>query len=480
MLKKVFYVARREFASTVLSKGFILGVVMTPLILLVVAAAVVLTQSQPAPQVRGHIAVIDRTEQVAPHIVQRFSAEALDIEREDLKRRANQHIGEAADRMGLDESQREMARGLAGGVVRNGMKSTESLVPLILPADTDADEAREALATANPRAPRADLAAADQRIGVVVIGPEALNRTEEGRYGGYEMYIAPRLDFQVQERITRQIGDAIINARVASEPGLAGAGLDAQTVRNMVERPRPRTAVWTAEGERQSVGELAMILPAAFMLLLMVSVFTAGQYLLTSTIEEKSSRVMEVLLSAVSPMELMTGKILGQMCVGLMILLVYSGLGIGSLVIFSIEHLVNPLNLVYLFAFFLVAFFLIAAMMAAVGSAVNDLREAQTLMMPIMAAMIVPWLLWLPISRNPNSTFATVLSFTPGVNPFVMVIRLAGAEPVPGWQIAGALLVAVISVIVAAWAAAKIFRVGALMHGKPPNLPTLIRWVRMA
>jgi len=189
---------------------------------------------------------------------------------------------------------------------------------------------------------------------------------------------------------------------------------------------------------------------------------------------------MEVLLSAVSPLELMVGKILGQMCVGLVILVVYSGMGIASLFAFALQHQLDPMMLVYLVVFFLIAFTTIASMMAAVGSAVNELREAQSLMTPLMLLIMLPWLLWMPISRAPNSMFATILSFVPGVNPFVMMLRLSGSEPPPAWQPPVAILVGLVTVVVCAWGASKVFRVGVLMYGKPPNFRTLLRWIRMA
>jgi ABC-2 type transport system permease protein len=130
--------------------------------------------------------------------------------------------------------------------------------------------------------------------------------------------------------------------------------------------------------------------------------------------------------------------------------------------------------------YFVIAYFTIASMMAAIGSAVSELREAQTLMTPVMTLMIIPWVLWLPISRAPNSLLAQILSFVPGPNPFVMVIRLCGSEPVPFWQIPASLAVGAAGAVFAAWSAAKIFRIGALMYGKPPNFRTLIKWVRMA
>jgi ABC-2 type transport system permease protein len=216
------------------------------------------------------------------------------------------------------------------------------------------------------------------------------------------------------------------------------------------------------------------------MFLLWISVFTCGQYLLSSTIEEKSNRVMEVLLSAVSPIQLMSGKILGQMCVGIAILCLYGGAGMFALVAFALLDVIDFMNLVYLGIYFVIAFSLIACVMAAVGSAVNDIREAQSLLGPIMIVLVIPMMLWMPILRNPNSMFAQVASFVPPIGPFVMVLRVAGSEKIPAWQIPATIVVGFISVGVFLWATAKIFRIGVLMYGKAPNLGTLIRWIRMA
>ena len=130
--------------------------------------------------------------------------------------------------------------------------------------------------------------------------------------------------------------------------------------------------------------------------------------------------------------------------------------------------------------FFLIAYVTVGALMAAVGSAVNDMREAQSLQGPVMITLIIPYMLWFPISRDPNSLFATIISFLPPVSPFVMMLRITSTEPPPTWQVLLSILVGLAGVYVAVWAAAKIFRIGLLMFGKPPNLITLIRWVRMA
>jgi ABC-type Na+ efflux pump permease subunit len=197
-------------------------------------------------------------------------------------------------------------------------------------------------------------------------------------------------------------------------------------------------------------------------------------------VEEKSTRVVELLLSAVSPIQLMAGKILGQMAVGLTLMVLYGALGITVLVAMSLLDLLSPSSLVYLFLFFFIAYFMIASTMAAIGSAVNDVREAQSLQGPFVIVLMVPYFLWLPISRDPNSTLSVVLSMIPPINPFVMVARIASTEPPPHWQVWLSLLIGAAAGLGMLWAAAKVFRIGLLMFGKPPNLRTLIRWVRMA
>jgi ABC-2 type transport system permease protein len=216
------------------------------------------------------------------------------------------------------------------------------------------------------------------------------------------------------------------------------------------------------------------------MLLLMVSIMTSGQYLMTSTVEEKSSRVVEVLLSAVSPLELMTGKILGEMAVGIAILVLYAGLGIATMFSFAVAGLLEWSLFVYLFVFYLISYFVIASMMAAIGSAVNEMREAQTLLMPLMVTIWIPWMLWLPITRNPNSAFSTAISFLPPINTFAMLLRMTSSTPPPVWQVWLTIAIGVGAVWAVLWFASKVFRVGLLMYGKPPNFATLVRWARMA
>jgi ABC-2 type transport system permease protein len=138
------------------------------------------------------------------------------------------------------------------------------------------------------------------------------------------------------------------------------------------------------------------------------------------------------------------------------------------------------MDIVYLFVFFFMAYFMIAALMAAVGSAVTDIREANTLVTPVMLIVMIPLFLWMPISQAPNGGIATTFSFLPPATPFVMILRLVADEPVPVWQIPVSIAWGYACVFGMIWLAAKIFRVGVLMYGKPPTPLQLIKWIRYA
>jgi ABC-2 type transport system permease protein len=313
------------------------------------------------------------------------------------------------------------------------------------------------------------------RLALVIVGDTAVQKTDpEGEFGTYEMFIRGKLDQRIISEIRNGVRSAIVDARIAA------TGLDRERIEELTHVARVRPVTVTEAGETKSYEGAQVFIPMGFMILLLVSVFTGGQYLMTSTIEEKSSRVVEILLSAVSPMQLMAGKILGQMVVGMLIIGLYAGMGISALVSFALLGLLEWHLLLYLILFYLISYFVVGSLMAAIGAAVNEPREAQSFMMPIMLIMMVPWMLWFPISRDPNSVFATIASFTPPINTFVMLMRMSSTTPPPWWQVWVSILIGVASVYAALWFAAKVFRVGLLLHGKPPNFRTLLRWVRQS
>jgi len=130
--------------------------------------------------------------------------------------------------------------------------------------------------------------------------------------------------------------------------------------------------------------------------------------------------------------------------------------------------------------FFLITYLVFGALMISIGAAVNQIQEAQSLMGPVMLLLLVPYLLSPMIGRAPNSTLAVTVSFLPPMNTMAMMARMASDSPPPEWQVWLTVVVGFAGACAAVWFAGKVFKVGLLMHGKPPNVATLIRWARQA
>ena len=461
-MSRVLQIARREFVSTVCTKGFIIGIAVMPAILLAVIVLFPLLLNEKAPKVDGSLAVIDRSGLTLPRIEAELTPERIAAREGEVAEKVDEITSQASESLGVD------APPGAAQMIAN----TQSL-PTIrvegLSADADVEAEKKALLQGS--------ATDGSRLALAVIDSTAVAAGENGAYGSYELFIREKLDDRVERNHLRPaLRDAIRDARITA------AGYDPEVIDRITAVPRVNSTTVSEKGETRTNEALQMLLPMGFMLLLMIAVMTGGSYLMTTTIEEKSSRVVEVLLAAVSPRQLMTGKIIGQLGVGLLLMGVYSGLGIGALSAFSLLSLLEPLKVVYLIIFFMLAYFMIGSFMAAVGAAVNELREAQSLQTPVMLVVMIPWILWLPISRDPNAPWAVALSMIPPVSPFAMLLRLTSAttEPVPNWQVLLSIGLGIVGVYASIWACAKIFRVGILLHGTPPTFKTLVRWVRMA
>jgi ABC-2 type transport system permease protein len=197
-------------------------------------------------------------------------------------------------------------------------------------------------------------------------------------------------------------------------------------------------------------------------------------------VDAKSKKKIEVLLAAVSPLELMYGKLLGGLALGFTMTAVYLGMAVYGLSAFSLAGLLDPMLIVYLLAFYVATYMVFGALMLTIGSAVNQMAEAQSLMGPIIILLVVGYATSPIIGLAPNSSFSVAMSFTPFVNNFAMLARVASSSPPPGWQVALTLLVSCATAAAVVWFAAKVFKIALLMHGKPPSLATLVKWARMA
>lgn len=287
-----------------------------------------------------------------------------------------------------------------------------------------------------------------------------------------------RRDSQRQSRRLIQdfVTEALIDLRFARhDPPLDRSEIEALQARPAFEEADLRTGR-TTEGDSLA----RLFTPFIFMFLLYMGTMQISVGLLTSVIEEKSSRIVEVLLACVSPVQLMAGKILGMVAVGALLMALWGLAGYGVARSQQFEHLVSGARLMYMGLYFVPSFLLFAAILAAIGSACNTLKEAQSLSSPLTLAVLVPMILWWLITEHPQSMLSVGLSFIPPITPFVMILRICGDPNTPIWQIAATLALLWITALAAIWAAGKVFRVGVLMYGKAPSLRELWRWVRLA
>ncbi|MAC76124.1 MAG: hypothetical protein CMJ22_11190 [Phycisphaerae bacterium] len=452
-LGKIATIAWREFRHTALTKSFLFGAVALPLLMgagLLLFPLLLASQSEP---LEGTIAVVDPTGRFAP------TFDALVIERQE--RDGSEEAKDVMKRLGIDDKTGFISQGLAqagespyGEVSATGFTSNDEETIERLKA-----EARDG-----------------DWLAVAVVPARQIESapTSDEDLPDIELFL-PR---STSPGHTNDLEGLVRSATVRTR--FIAAGEDFEQVQTMLDRPSIDVRRFGEDGAADAEeSKLRMIVPFGFMMLLWIATFTAGNFLLTSTIEEKSNKVIEVVLSAVGPLQLLWGKILGLALVSLVILVTYGGLAIASLTALALTDLLAWTTLAWAVIFFLIAYFTIASLMAAIGSAVNELSEAQTFMAPVMIVMVLPMLLWAPIAENPDGTLAVVSSMLPPILPFAMVMRIGSAtEPIPIWQMLLSTGLGIATVAGLVWAASRIFRVGILMQGKPPSPLELLRWIR--
>jgi ABC-2 type transport system permease protein len=220
----------------------------------------------------------------------------------------------------------------------------------------------------------------------------------------------------------------------------------------------------------------AMFMPFGFMMLMFLVIMLSAQPLLESAIEEKAGRIAEVLLGSVSSFQLMLGKLLGNVAGSLSAVAIYAAGGYALAAYNGWTDLV-PWDLVPWFLVFQVlAVLLFSSLFLAVGAAVTQLKEAQAMLLPIWLLMCTPMFVWLPIVRDPNGPIATAMTFFPPATALVMVLRLGSEEIVPAVQVWGALALLVATTAAVTYMAGRVFRIGILWQGKTPKLREIVRW----
>ena len=282
---------------------------------------------------------------------------------------------------------------------------------------------------------------------------------------------------------SRELGDAVTTALAKhrlAEKGMSGPEVDALLT------PIDLDTVHIEKGKEGVSGAAVFATAVAMVMLLYVVVLIYGVTVMRSVIEEKSSRIMEVLLSSVTAKELLAGKILGVGAVGLTQILIwitfamaFSVPGLMTAKSFVSEIHIPTIGIIFFGVFFLLGYFLYSAMYAAIGSMVTTDQEAQQMQWPAMVPIILSVVLMNPVLQDPNSQLAFWLSIVPFFAPILMMVRVLIEQP-PVWQLALCLALMLATIYGLLSLSSRIYRIGILMYGKRPTLPELRRWLRYA
>jgi len=412
MVNKSLRIAKWEFLERVKTKAFIIGLFMMPTIIAVFTVIPSLLASKADEKMRT-IGVIDETDSLLPYLSQRIAK----------------------------------------------FKLPDSSANYQLVKITDVDRSREhlkILATAK---------ILDNEIEGYFLLPSDVMETGKIDYRSENVG-----NIRDQERFSKILEDVIIERR------LEARGYNSKEIRDLSTDVDVKTIKVSSKGEEKESGFLETFFTGyIFIMMLFMLVMTSGQMLIRSLIEEKSNRIVEVLMSSCSSRELLTGKILGLSLLGLTTiafwLLILVGVNFSMPTPFvSFDHI--ALLLVY----FVLGYLLYVAIFITAGAPVSTEQEAQQMTAYVTLLVMFPIALAVPAMQNPDSMMVKVLSQIPLLTPTMMALRLSIQAP-DLWEIALSLVTLSASIVGMMWVAAKVFRIGILLTGKRPNLKEMYRWI---
>jgi ABC-2 type transport system permease protein len=451
-MKKLRVIIRREYLGRIRTKGFIISSLLGPLIMIgftVVPGLLITMKTGGATKV----AVVDLTgkmyEGVRESILTRRDGEG------DGGRKNAPAAGAVAPEQ---EAQMRQTAALLG---------TQYEIEQVLPGGRPVEEIKAEL---NARVRKGEL-------GVYLVLPEKI--LEEGRAEYYGRNVSdPITTAQLRHSLNR----AVVEQR------LREANIDQNRVRQLSkEIALEMTKVSEGGLERDSGGGFGVAMFVG--LFIYMAILMYGQVILSSVVEEKTTRVAEVLFSSVKPFHLMLGKLVGVACVAITQYVLWA-VAFGAFALYGVSMLAAsgmdvplpslPLSFaVYALLFFVLGFLMYATIYMLVAAMVTTEKEAGQMAMPVIFLSVISIYLAFPVIRNPNSSFAFWVSIAPFFSPITMLVRIVTEKP-PFWQIALSLGVGLASVVVTVWVAARIYRVGMLMYGKSASLPEVVRWLRQS
>ena len=439
-MNKLLAIIKREYLTNVRSKFFIIMTLLGPVLMLGLTLL-------PAMMMRV------RTGDAIRIAVVGQSAELTTRVRESILRRENRRNENRTRRGAVSEG--EMAN-----------LSAQYRIEEIASGERSIDELKNEL---NTRVLRNDLDA------FILIPPDALAS------GTVEYHARNTSDVFTVEQIRNAINRAVADQRMIQE------GFNPVQMREFQRPVEMRTERVTATGSERDTGGAMFLLAYIVGTLIYVTVLVYGQFVLSSVVEEKTTRIVEILFSSVRAFPLMLGKLIGISLVALtqyaawticFILLSLYGAGTMSASGFDFPR-VSPFLGVYLILFFLVGYFVYSAIYGLIGAMVTTPQEGGPLATPFTFLLIIGFFLSFMVIRNPSSSVSFWVSMIPFFSPITMLVRIVTETP-PFWQILLSLAIGFGTVVGLVWLAARVYRTGMLMYGKRATIPEVWRWVRQS
>ncbi len=437
-MHNLFLIARREYLERVRSRSFIIMTILVPVLM----AALTIGPSMLAVKLLN---------QGPKHFVVVVS---------------RQSVGEAIQQQLAKAQERESERATLAKE-KSMKRSSQPLPASMVTTDVDTNTSAEETAALTEKVRKKEL------DGVILATDDAL--------AAHKLtYITRDVSSFIQTAILEQsVGEAL------HRESLKAKGLNQSEIEDVFQRVKldPQNAEQggpgAADPQATFFGSFTMVM------ILYMSLLLYGINVMRSVLEEKTSRIMEVMLSVAQPKEMMAGKILGVGSVGLTQLAIWavsasliggSGLAVAGV---RLNSVISAKMLVAFAVFFLLGYTLYSTLYAAIGAMVNSEQEAQQIqflvLMPIIAALAIAF----PVLQNPGSQVAIWGSMIPFTAPIIMFIRIAVQEP-PWWQIALSIVITAATIYGLIVLCGRIYRIGILMYGKKPTLPEIMKWIKYA
>ena len=367
-----------------------------------------------------------------------------------------------------DRAERDPARvaAVTAGAALDSLADTQ-----VIPTALSEVAAAESTATA-------DVMAGVTR-GYMVIDSATMSTNSKARYAGKNASSIGEMN-----QIEAALRAALVSQR------LEAAGINSERADSLSRVRTDLQAERITSKGRGGSGLVSAIFGFVIAFLLYMMIILYGQNILRGVLEEKTTRVAEVVISSISPETLLAGKVIGVGAVGLTQQLIWLAFAVGvgtygmgmaaatGQMTFTLPH-VTALQLVALVLYFLLGYTFYAALFAAVGAMCSSQEEATQASQPVMMLLVASIIMVQPIMTNPTGTLGTVMSLLPFSSPIIMPLVMSGTQ-IPAWQLATSLAGLVVACIGSIWVSARIYRVGLLMTGKRPTMKELMRWIRYA